>query len=74
MMELNNCRKTFPKMYIRMTAFDSSHGWESPRMSFIVNRPKDEPGFLVEREERNGRTQGYAIKSYATKKPDNERY
>jgi ribulose-bisphosphate carboxylase small chain len=43
-------------------------------MSFIVNRPKDEPGFLVEREERNGRTQGYAIKSYATKKPENERY
>ena len=74
MLELNNCRKTFPKMYIRMTAFDSSHGWESPRMSFIVNRPKDEPGFLVEREERNGRTQGYAIKSYATKKPENERY
>lgn len=74
MMELNNCRKTFPKMYIRMTAFDSSHGWESPRMSFIVNRPSDEPGFLVERQERNGRTQGYAIRSYATDKPEGARY
>ena len=28
--------------YIRLSAFDSSHGWESLRMSFIVNRPKDE--------------------------------
>ena len=30
LMEINNCRKTFPNHYIRVTAFDSSRGWETP--------------------------------------------
>ncbi len=30
MMEINNCRKTFPNHYIRVTAFNSSRGVESP--------------------------------------------
>ena len=72
--EINDCRKTFPSAYIRVTAFDSTKGWESPRMSYLVNRPKHEPGFLVERQERNGRTQGYTIRSYATMQPEGERY
>ena len=74
LMEINDCRKTFPNHYIRVTAFDSTKGWETPRMSFIVNRPKAEPGFVVERQERDGRTQGYAIRSYATSRPEGERY
>src|SRR2546430_9010644 len=40
MMELNECRKVYGERYIRLSAFDSSHGWESVRLSFIVNRPK----------------------------------
>lgn len=72
--EINACRKTFPQAYVRVMAFDSSKGWESPRMSFMVNRPKNEPGFMVERQERGGRTQGYTIRSYATLKPEGERY
>ena len=51
MMELNQCRKVYGDRYIRLSAFDSSHGWESVRLSFIVNRPKDEPGFRLERWE-----------------------
>lgn len=74
MQEVDACRKTFPNHYVRVTAFDSTKGWESPRMSFIVNRPSSEPGFLVERVERDGRTQGYAIRSYATMRPEGERY
>ena len=74
LMEINECRKTFPSHYIRVTAFDSTKGWETPRMSFIVNRPKQEPGFTVERQERGGRTVGYTIRSYATQKPEGERY
>jgi ribulose-bisphosphate carboxylase small chain len=72
--EINDCRKTFPNHYVRVTAFDSSKGWESPRMSYIVNRPKNEPGFVLERIERDGRVQGYSIRSYATMKPEGERY
>ena len=74
MQEINECRKTFPRHYVRVTAFNSNRGVESPAMSFIVNRPKTEPGFLVERQERNGRAQGYTIRSYATLKPEGERY
>lgn len=74
LMEVNSCRKTFPSHYIRVTAFDSSRGVESPAMSFIVNRPKNEPGFRVKRQERDGRSMGYTIESYAVDKPEGERY
>jgi len=56
MMELKACRKAFPNHYIRINAFDSTRGFETVRMSFIVNRPKVEPTFLVTRTEVAGRT------------------
>jgi ribulose-bisphosphate carboxylase small chain len=74
LMEINNCRKTFPNHYIRVMAFDSSRGVESPRMSYLVNRPKKEPGFGVVRQEVDGRNIRYTIHSYATDKPEMERY
>jgi ribulose-bisphosphate carboxylase small chain len=74
LMEINNCRKTFPNHYIRVTAFDSSRGVESPRMSYLVNRPKKEPGFGLVRQEVDGRGIRYTIHSYATDKPEMERY
>ena len=74
LMEINECRKTFPNHYVRVTAFDSTRGWETPRMSFIVNRPKQEPGYRLIREERSGRSMGYTIMSYATDRPEGERY
>ncbi len=57
MAELEQCRKTFPEHYIRVTAFDSTRGWETPRMSFIVNRPEHEPGFRLERQESHDRVE-----------------
>ncbi len=74
MMEINNCRKTFPNHYIRIMAFSSVRGVESPTMSYIVNRPKNEPGFRLVREEGEGRSVRYTIHSYATDKPEGERY
>ena len=74
LMEINNCRKTFPNQYVRVNAFDSTRGWETPRMSFIVNRPAREPGFGLARQEAEGRNIRYRISSYATDKPENERY
>ena len=72
--EINHCRKTFPGHYVRVTAFDSTRGVESPRMSFIVNRPANEPGFGLARQEIHGRQMRYRISSYATDKPEGERY
>ena len=57
-----------------MSAFDSSHGWESVRLSFIVNRPKEEPGFRLERQEADGRNIRYTTTSYAADRPEGERY
>jgi ribulose-bisphosphate carboxylase small chain len=74
LMEINECRKTFPSHYIRITAFDSTRGWETPRMSYIVNRPKKEPGFGLVRQEADGRHIRYTVHSYATDKAEGERY
>ena len=74
LLEINNCRKTYPKHYIRVTAFSAVRGVESVTMSYIVNRPKVEPGFGLVRQETDGRTMRYTITSYATNKPEGERY
>ena len=74
LLELNHCRKTFPNHYIRLMAFDSTRGVESIVMSFIVNRPASEPGFGVVRQEINGRSMRYTVHSYATDKPEGQRY
>jgi len=72
--EVNACRKTFPNHYIRVTAFDATQGVESVQMSYIVNRPKTEPGFGLTRQEVGGRQIQYTVHSYATDKPEGERY
>ena len=74
LMEINNCRKTFPNHYIRVMAFNATRGGESPAMSFLVNRPKKEPGFGLSRQESEGRMIRYTVHSYATDKAENERY
>jgi ribulose-bisphosphate carboxylase small chain len=74
LMELKACRDTFPSHYIRLTAFDSTRNVESIAMSFIVNRPADEPGFALVRQEGPGRTQRYTIRGYAADRPESQRY
>jgi ribulose-bisphosphate carboxylase small chain len=59
MMEINECRKTFPNHYIRVNAFDATRGWETLRLSFVVNRPSQEAGFRLERQEIEGRKLRY---------------
>lgn len=74
LMELNGCRETFPDRYIRLLAFDSTRNVETVVMSFIVNRPPDEPGFMLERQEVDGRSLRYTIRGYAADRPEGERY
>jgi ribulose-bisphosphate carboxylase small chain len=74
MLELDACRKTFPRHYIRLMAFDSTRGIESIAMSFIVNRPPNEPGFGIVRQEGPGRQLHYTVHSYATDRPEAQRY
>jgi ribulose-bisphosphate carboxylase small chain len=55
MFELREARKSCAAGYIRINAFDASYGTESCVMSFIVNRPVNEPGFYLDRQEGPGR-------------------
>lgn len=61
LMELEECRKANPGAYIRLNAFDSTRGYETVRMSFIVNRPKEEPSFLLTRTDTRGRSMDYTL-------------
>jgi ribulose-bisphosphate carboxylase small chain len=74
MQEIQSCRRTWPKHYIKVNAFDSTAGWESLRLSFIVNRPKSEPGFRLTRTEGAGRQLTYTTQAYGTDRPEGERY
>jgi ribulose-bisphosphate carboxylase small chain len=73
MLELAECRQTFPQHYVRLMAFDSTRGIESIAMSFIVQRPASEPGFGLVRQEVDGRSLRYTVHSYATDKPEGQR-
>lgn len=75
MYELAECRRTNPEGYIKINAFDASIGIESCVMAFIVQRPKEEPGFYLERTEVAGRQIQYTMSSYAVQaKPEGSRY
>jgi ribulose-bisphosphate carboxylase small chain len=74
MQEIDACRKTFPDQYIKVNAFDATLGWESLRLSFLVNRPAHEPGFTLVRSEGAGRNIGYTTRAYAADRPAGERY
>ncbi|CAO3427165.1 ribulose bisphosphate carboxylase small subunit [Azospirillum endophyticum] len=74
MMEIDACRAAHPDQYVKVLAFDSSHGFETVRMSFLINRPAEEPGFELLRAEGPGRRIGYMVRSYATGRPSGERY
>jgi ribulose-bisphosphate carboxylase small chain len=70
LMELNHCRKAFPRHYIRLMAFDSTRGVETIVMSFMVNRPAGEPGFALVRQEAPGRTLRYTVQPCAPEHRD----
>jgi ribulose-bisphosphate carboxylase small chain len=74
MSEVASARATFPDAYIKVNAFDATRGFETVRLSFIVNRPAHEPGFALIREEAAGRAIRYTIRSYAVERPEGERY
>ena len=74
MEQVRACRRTFPRHYVKVNALDASHGRESLRLSFIVQRPPQEPGFALERSEGPGRTLRYTTHSHAAQRPEGSRY
>ncbi|SUD48572.1 Ribulose bisphosphate carboxylase small chain, chromosomal [Nocardia otitidiscaviarum] len=72
--EINACRATFPRHYIRVNAYDAGYGRQTTALSFLVQRPPTEPGFRLDRTEDRDRLQRYGFRSYATEAPPGERY
>ena len=62
---INAFTETFP---------DSMLGRQTTAMSFIVQRPADEPGFRLERIAGSDRRQSYALHPYAADRPAGARY
>ena len=74
MNEIAECRQMFPNHYIKVNGLDRQLGRQTTALSFIVNRPKEEPGFHLQRIEYNDRQMKYTIRSYATDQPAGKRY
>ncbi len=75
MLELDACRKAYGgRCYIRISGFDSGPGWEAVRLSFIVSRPQNEPGFRIIRQAVDGRSVRYTLQTYVSDRPEGERY
>jgi ribulose-bisphosphate carboxylase small chain len=69
--ELNRCRESFPRHYIRVSLFNSQLTKQTTVLQFIVNRPAYEPGFRLERQQ--GAVPHYVLHSYATDNVPDER-
>ena len=59
--EIRECRKAHPDDYIKLNAFDSTLGFETMRLSFMVHRPKQEARYRLRREESAGRLVRYTL-------------
>lgn len=72
--QINECRAAQPEHYIRVLAYDARLGKQTTAMSFLVQRPTNEPGLLLERQDAHDRVQRYSVRSYATDRPAGTRY
>jgi ribulose-bisphosphate carboxylase small chain len=72
--EVRACREAFPSHYVKVLAYDASYTRQTTALSFIVNRPPEEPGFRLDRVESHDRVTRYGISPYATVRPAGQRY
>ncbi len=72
--EVKRCREAFPNQYVRVSAYDPRLHRQTTALAFIVNRPSEEPGFRIERQETVDRQIRYTLHPYAANQPVGERY
>jgi len=73
-LEVNHCRGEYQNHYIRVTLYDTARGRQTTGLQFIVNRPENEPGFRLQRQETHDRVIRYSLESYAADAPHGSRY
>jgi ribulose-bisphosphate carboxylase small chain len=72
--EVQACRKAKPGHYVKVNGYDRRYGRQTTALSFLVQRPREEPGFRLERQETTDRVVRYTLHSYASDRPAGERY
>ena len=72
--ELKACREQFPHHYVKVIAYDARYTRQTTALAFIVNRPRDEPGFRLERTDEADRVMRYGLRGYAADRPAGRRY
>jgi ribulose-bisphosphate carboxylase small chain len=72
--DVRACREAHPDHYVKLIAYDSTRGRQTTALSFIVNRPVQEPGFRLERAEAHDRVIRYSVAAYAADRPAGRRY
>ncbi len=72
--EVKKCREAYPNHYIKVQCYNARYTKQTLGLSFIVNRPKVEPGFTLERAEQNDRHIAYTMRSYAAQDAHGTRY
>ena len=74
LLEVQRCRDAYPARYVRVNAYDRRLGRQTTALSFIVQRPKNETGFRLERQEGADRQVRYTLHPYALDRGAGERY
>ncbi len=59
--EVQACRAAHPDRYVKVNAFDARPGWETVRLSFLVQRPAREAHYRLVRQEGPGRSVTYTL-------------
>jgi ribulose-bisphosphate carboxylase small chain len=72
--EVKRAREDHPNEYVKVNAYDARLGRQTTALSFIVNRPANEPGFRLDRLEVADRQIRYQIHAYAADDAHGERY
>jgi ribulose-bisphosphate carboxylase small chain len=67
--DLDRCGEAFPSCYVKVSAYDAHLGRQTTALSFIVQRPREEAGFRLERQETNDRQARYTLRPNRTRVP-----
>ena len=62
MRELQACREQHPHSYVKVIAYDARYTRQTTALAFIVNRPREEPRFRLERTDVHDRTMRYGLR------------
>jgi ribulose-bisphosphate carboxylase small chain len=62
MREVQACRERFPDHYVKVIAYDARYTRQTTALAFIVNRPREEPRFRLERTDGHDRTMRYGLR------------